>query len=107
MSPHPEKNGSKETLSDRRFRRYHRANARRAKAAKEDTAFYRAVFSIAGVGGALAIGLAVFALGGGGNVSNMQGLVQPWLGPFSKMEIMGIGVIICLGIAYLWRVRKR
>lgn len=92
--------------TDRRFRRYHRARARRAKAAREDANFFRAVYSLAGVGAALAIGLAVFGMTGG-SVSGLEGLAQPWIGPVTKLEALGIGFIGFLAILYFWRVRKR
>ena len=91
---------------DRRFRRYHRSRARRAKAAQEDTNFFRAVYSLAGVGAALAIGLAVFGMTGG-EVSGLEGLAQPWLGSVTKLEALGIGFIALLAAIFFWRIRKR
>ncbi len=96
-----------ETVNDRRFRRYHRAAARRRKAEKSDTYFYRAVFSVAGVGAAFAIGLAVFVLTGGDSLSGMETLAAPWIGNMSRLEVFGIGFIVFLGALFLWRVRKR
>lgn len=96
-----------ESVSDRRFRRYHRAAERRRKAERADSVFYRAVFSIAGVGAALAIGLAVYVLNGGSGASDIGDLASPWIGPFSKLEIYGIGFIIFLAGLFFWRVRKR
>lgn len=92
---------------DRRFRRYHRARARQAKNAREDTNFFRAVYSLAGVGAALAIGLAVFGMTGGSSISGMEGLAQPWIGSLTKLEALGIGFIGLLAAMYFWRVRKR
>ena len=94
-------------ISDRRFRRYHRAAARRRQQDREDSHFFRAVFSIAGVSAALAIGLAVYFLGGGRDLSALGAWATPWLGPFSKLEVLGAAVIVALGGLYLWRVRKR
>ena len=92
--------------ADRRFRRYHRSRARRAKAAREDANFFRAVYSLAGVGAALAIGLAVFGMTGG-SVAGLEGLAQPWIGPFTKLEVLGVGFIGSLALMYFWRIRKR
>lgn len=96
-----------DSVSDRRFRRYHRAAERRRKAERADSVFYRAVFSIAGVGAALAIGLAVWVLNGGGTATELGTLTYPWIGPFSKLEVFGIGFIIFLAAMFFWRVRKR
>lgn len=93
--------------SERRFRRYHRSRARRAKAAQEDANFFRAVYSLAGVGGALAIGLAVFGMTGGSGVGDLGGLVDPWIGPVTKLEALGVGSIAALAAVYFWRIRKR
>ncbi len=106
-APDTAKKDTSEKLSDRRFRRYHRAAARRKQAAREDSHFFRAVFSIAGLGAALAIGLAVYFVGGGSDLSGLEALARPWLGPMSKLEVMGVGVIAALGVLFLWRVRKR
>ena len=100
-------NASSQNVSDRRFRRYHRAAERRRKAERADSVFYRAVFSIAGVGAALAIGLAVYVLNGGSGASDIGNIASPWIGPFSKLEIFGIGFIIFLAGLFFWRVRKR
>lgn len=103
----PELPPKSEKLSDRRFRRYHRAAARRQRQAREDSHFFRAVFSIAGVSAALAIGLAVYFLGGGRDLSSLSTLATPWLGPLSKLEVIGAGMITLMALNYMWRVRKR
>lgn len=98
---------SNESAGERRFRRSHRAAQRRRAAERADSRFFRAVFSIAGVGAALAVGLAVFAMNGGGDVSGLTGLAEPWIGGFSRLEVFGIVFILCLGALFFWRVRKR
>lgn len=98
---------SGDSASERRFRRYHRAAERRRKAERADSHFFRAVFSVAGVGAAIAIGLAFYALNGGGDLSGFSSLAVPWIGPFSQLEILGVGFILGLGTLYFWRVRKR
>lgn len=103
QSPDTEKPSSQ----DRRFRRYKRAELRRRKAERADTVFYRAVFSIAGVGAALAIGLAVMVMNGGVDMSAMGNLAEPWIGSMSRLDALGIGFILMLAALYFWRVRKR
>ena len=73
MSEQSSEKKSSESISDRRFRRYNHRKMQQNKAAREDAVFYRAVFSIAGIGAALAIGLAVFAMNGGGDLSGRPG----------------------------------
>ncbi len=98
----------RETVSDRRFRRYHRQAARRRQQAKEDSRFFQAVFSLAGVGAAVAIGIAVFGMTGRGlDATALSDLTTPWLGPISKFEVLGLGFIAVLGALYFWRIRKR
>ena len=65
------------------------------------------MFSLAGVGGALAIGLAVFVLTGGDSLGGLENLAEPWIGGASRLEIFGIGFILFLGALYFWRIRKR
>lgn len=98
----------KETASERRFKRYHRANERRREAARQDSQFFRAVFSLTGVAGAVAIGLAVFGMTGGSfDPAAMENLLQPWIGPISRLEAMGILFVLLTGGLFFWRIRKR
>jgi len=96
-----------ETVSDRRFRRYHRARARQKANAKADDAFFKAVFSLAGVATAFVFILIWAAMNGGGGLAALAPLSAPWLGPFSQLEIIGFGVIAILAAVYFWRVRKK
>ncbi len=97
-----------DSISERRFRRHNRAAERRRKAAQEDSRFFRAVFSLAGVTAAFAIGLAVFGLSGGSiDPASMDGLLAPWIGPLSRLDIAGLAFILLLGGLYFWRIRKR
>ena len=104
-APDPE---NRESLTERRFRRYHRQAARRRKQAKEDTRFFQAVFSLAGVAAAIAIGIAVFGMTGRGiDAGALADLTTPWLGPISKFEVLGLAFIAVLGGLYFWRIRRR
>ena len=98
----------RETVSERRFRRYHKQAERRRRQAREDTRFFQAVFSLAGVAAAVAIGIAVFGMTGGGvDTGSLANMAEPWLGPLSKFEVFGLGFILVLGTLYFWRIRKR
>lgn len=96
----------------RQFRRYQRYKERRAKAAQAENSFMTAVFSLAGIAGAFAIGLGVWTMNaitmepsGSGEVE--PGIATPWLGPFSKIEVGGFVLIGILAIVYLYRTRRR
>lgn len=96
-----------ERVSDRRFRRYHRARERQAANARADDAFFKAVFSLAGVATAFVFILIYAAVSGGGGLAALAPLSEPWLGPFSKLELIGFGAIALLAGIYFWRVRKK
>lgn len=101
-----------ERQSERMFRRSRRAEERRRKQARDDANFFKAVFSLAGVATGFVFILIYLAqssidTGGGGGLMAMAPLAEPWLGPFSKLEILGGLFIAALGALYLWRIRKR
>lgn len=97
-----------ERPSQRMFRRSRRAEERRRKQARDDANFFKAVFSLAGVAtGFVFILIYLAQSGGGGGLIAMAPLAQPWLGPFSKLEIFGGLFIAVLAALYLWRIRKR
>lgn len=92
----------------RGFRRYHKARARRRKAEMDDARFSRAVFSVAGIAAAIAIGLGVMTLNGGTmDPDSAARLTEPWIGPMSQVEVFGLGFITLLGGMFFWRIRKR
>lgn len=98
----------RERPSDRIFRRSRRAEMRRRQAARDDALFFRAVFSLAGVATAFVFVLIYLASSGGGEgLIAMAPLSEPWLGPFSKLEIIGGAIIALLAVIYLMRIRKR
>jgi len=94
--------------TQRRFRRYHAAQARRRKASAADDRFSRAVFSVAGIAAALAIGLGVLGMRGLSiDPESAARLTSPWIGPASRIEVYGIGFIVVLAVIFMWRVRRR
>ena len=94
--------------SERLFRRSRRAQMRRRQAAKDDAAFFQAVFSLAGVAAALVFVLVYgvwqggFAIGG-----SLSQLSRPWIGSFSRLEALGVGAVIVLGYIYYLRIKRR
>ena len=100
-----------ERPSERMFRRSRRAEDRRRKQARDDSNFFKAVFSLAGVATGfvfILIYLASSAMsGGGGGLAALAPLSEPWLGPISKLELFGGLFIGLLAALYLWRIRKR
>ncbi|MBC6402030.1 MAG: hypothetical protein GDA39_05045 [Hyphomonadaceae bacterium] len=100
--------GHKPNISDRRFRRYHRQAERRRKQERRDSRFMAAVFSLAGITAAIAIGVAVFGMQGGRmDTGALADLTRPWLGSLSKFEVLGLVFIALVGGLYFWRIRKR
>ncbi len=97
-----------ERPSERMFRRSRRAEERRRKQARDDAVFFRAVFSLAAVGtGFVFIMIYLAQSGGSGGLIAMAPLADPWLGPFSKLEIFGGLFIAAIAALYFWRIRKR
>lgn len=94
--------------SDRMFRRSRRAQTRRLKQARDDANFFKAVFSLAGVAtGFVFILIYLAQSGGGGGLIALAPLAEPWIGPFSKLEVFGGLFIGGLALLYFWRIRKR
>lgn len=103
-----ERPGEQQNYTDRRFRRYHAAQARRRKAAAADERFSRAVFSVGGVAAAIAIALGVVSLNGlNVDPASAAYLTDPWKLGLSRMEIYGLGFIAVLALLFFWRIRKR
>jgi len=94
-------------VSQRRFRRSNRVKDMRKKQARADDNFFRAVFSLAGVATAFVFILIWAAMSGGGGLVALAPLSEPWIGPFSMLEVIGFGVIAFLAAIYLWRIRRR
>jgi anti-sigma-K factor RskA len=91
----------------RRMRRHQRLKAQRRAQQQADTNFYRAVFSVASVGAAFAIGIGVWFMNGAKQPSGVGTLADPWIGDLTKIEvIVFVFVIILAGITVL-RLRKK
>jgi len=105
-TPDPEL--ERENYTQRRLRRYHKAQARRRKDAASDARFSRALFSLAGMAAAFAIALGVLGMRGASvDPDAAQKLTDPWIGPVSRLEVYGIAVILILAVIYMWRIRRR
>jgi len=103
-----DKDPPEQDYTQRRLRRYHKAQARRRKDAADDARFSRALFSVAGIAAAIAIALGVLGMRGAViDPDAAMRLTDPWLGPLSRIEVFGIGLIIILAAVYMWRIRKR
>jgi len=92
----------------RRATRYQRVQERKAAQRSADNKLYGAMFSIMGILALLAVLIgAVMLYGGNVDVSGMGNLAQPWLGPFTKLEIFGVAFVgLIAGSVYL-RMRKK
>ena len=92
----------------RRATRYQKAQERRHQHAASDNKFYAAMSSIMTILALLVVLVGALMLGGGSvDTSAMAGLAEPWLGPFTQLEVFGvIFVVLIAGIVYL-RMRKR
>lgn len=93
----------------RRASRYQKAQMRRQAQARGDQRFYAGIFAIAGFTALLAILLGAIAINGApiGGGEGMADWVNPWLGPFSKMELAGLGFVALISLSVYLRMRKR
>jgi len=92
----------------RRATRYQKVQQRKAEQARSDNRLYGAMFALMSVLALLAILIGAIMMNGANvDTSGMEGLAQPWLGPFTLLEVMGlVFVVIIAGMTYL-RMRKR
>ena len=103
-----DKNKESETPRLRRASRYQKAQDRRAQQSRADNRFYGAMFSLMGTLALLVVLVGAVMLNGGNvDVSGMGDLAQPWLGPLSKLEAIGIGFVGLIALAVWLRMRKR
>ena len=102
---------SKDNPAPRRLRRatrYQKAQQRKAEQYGSDNRLYGAMFAMMSVFALLAILIGAIMMNGGNvDTSGMAGLAQPWLGPFTMLEVLGVAfVALIAGMTYL-RMRKR
>lgn len=107
MSEQDDIEHEKSSIAERRFRRQQRRAARKRAQENADSRFLAAVFSVAAIGAALAIGLAVWAMGGGGMSEGLGRMSEPWIGGVTQLEVIAIGIVLILAVIYLIRTRKR
>jgi len=94
--------------STRRQSRYNRVQERRAAQKRADSRFYAGMFSIMGVVALFAVLLSALSINGSNvDVSGMESLARPWLGPLTKLEVAGLGFVgVVAAMAYM-RMRKK
>ncbi len=97
-----------ETPRIRRASRYQKQQERKAAQRAADNKLYGAMFALMSILALFAVLISALMLYGGNvDVSGMSGVAEPWLGPFSRLEVGGIFfVALIAGIVYL-RMRKR
>ena len=97
-----------ETPRPRRVSRYQKQQERRAAQRAADNKLYGAMFALMSILALLAILIGALMLYGGNiDVSGMGDLAEPWLGPFTKLEVGGfVFVGLIAGLIFL-RMRKR
>ena len=92
----------------RRATRYQRVQERKAAQSRSDNRLYGAMFSLMSIVTLLAILIGAIMMNGAAvNVSGLSGLTAPWLGPFSKLELIGIGIVALIAVGVYMRMRKR
>ncbi|MEP3891757.1 MAG: hypothetical protein ABJN69_14965 [Hellea sp.] len=99
---------TKETPRLRRASRYQKQQDRIAAQRAADNKLYGAMFALMSILALLAILIGALMLYGGNiDVSGMDDLAKPWLGPLSKLEVGGfVFVALIAGWLYM-RMRKR
>jgi len=103
-----ENKSERETPRLRRASRYQKAQERRALQSRSDNRFYAAMFSLMGTLALFVVLIgAIMLYGGNIDVSGMDGLAEPWIAGFTKLEIIGIGFVALMAGAVYLRMRKR
>lgn len=92
----------------RRASRYQKQQERKAAQRAADNKLYGAMFALMSVLALLAVLIGALMLYGGNvDVSSMGDLAEPWIGPFTKLEVGGfVFVFLTATVVYL-RMRKR
>ena len=97
-----------ETPRLRRASRYQKQQERMAAQRAADNKLYGAMFALMSILALLAILIGALMLYGGNiDVSGMSGLAQPWLGPFTKLEVGGFAFVALIAGSVYLRMRKR
>jgi hypothetical protein len=92
----------------KRLSLYEKSQQRRLAQARSDQRFYAGMFSLIGFTALLAILIGAISINGVTfNASGLAGWTTPWLGPFSKLELAGLGLITLIALAVYLRMRKR
>jgi|GEM_PF-5095769 len=90
-----------------RISRYQKSQERRARQRRGDSRFYNVIFTIIGLTTLIALFVAASALRNSGiDVGFLSNLTAPWLGRFSKLEVIGIGIIALIALISYVRMRR-
>jgi len=97
-----------DTPRQRRVSRYQKQQERKAAQRAADNKLYGAMFALMSILALFAVLIGALMLYGGNvDVSGMGDLAEPWLGPFTKLELGGIVFVgLIAAIVYL-RMRKK
>ena len=99
---------SNETPRMRRASRYQKQQDRKAAQRAADNKLYGAMFALMSIFALLAVLIGALMLYGGNvDVSGMGDLAQPWLGPFTKLEIGGFAFVALIAGSVYLRMWKR
>ena len=102
---------SKDNPAPRRLRRatrYQKAQQRKAEQSRSDNRLYGAMFAMMSVFALLAILIGAIMMNGGNiDTTSMAGLAKPWLGPFTMLEVIGVGFVVIIAVMTYARMRKR
>jgi len=91
----------------KRISRYQKSLDRRARQRRGDTRFYNIMFSIIALTTLIALMVAASALKSSGvEVGFLANLTAPWIGKFSKLEILGIAFIGLIAVISYLRMRR-
>jgi len=102
---------SKTTLESPRLRRasrYQKQQERKAAQRAADNKLYGAMFAMMSILALLAVLIGALMLYGGNvDVSGMGDLAEPWIGPFTKLEIGGFVFVGLIAVILYVRMRKK
>jgi len=97
-----------ETPRLRRASRYQKQQERKAAQRAADNKLYGAMFAMMSIFALLAVLIGALMLYGGNvDVSGMGDLAQPWIGPFTKLEVGGFGFVGLIAAVVYFRMRKK